>query len=153
VCTSPALVCSASDEREFNQNNSMTPLSLARRVRGRFMSFGLWISAVGFVVIEGDALLDQPEIGHASALFMFGTACLAAAASIALFATIVALGLVVSSAFSEEPHQQPGIWLAPGRLSTRRPHQQGGRTRTVAGEVRRAPSRALGAARFRLHGG
>ena len=44
------------------------------------MSFGFWASTVAFVVIEGDALLDQSEIGHASILFMLGTACLAAGA-------------------------------------------------------------------------
>jgi hypothetical protein len=54
------------------------------------MSFGLWTSVAAFVVIEGDALLDQSEIGHASILFMLGTACLAAAACIALFAIITA---------------------------------------------------------------
>ena len=53
------------------------------------------------MVIEGDALLDQSEIGHASLLFMVGTACLAAAACIALFAFITAIGLAVSAAFKE----------------------------------------------------
>jgi hypothetical protein len=71
------------------------------------MSFGLWTSAVAFVVIEGDALLDQSEIGHASILFMFGTACLAAAACIGLFVIMMAIGLAISAAFSDEPpHQQ-----------------------------------------------
>jgi hypothetical protein len=78
----------------------------ARRVRGRFISFGFWTSVATFVVIEGDAILDQSEIGHASSLFMFGTACLAAAACIALFAIVTAIGLAVSTAFKEEPHQQ-----------------------------------------------
>jgi hypothetical protein len=58
------------------------------------------------VVIEGDAILDQLEIGHASPLFMFGTACLATAACVALFAIITAIGLAVSAAFEEEPQQQ-----------------------------------------------
>jgi hypothetical protein len=73
----------------------------ARRVRGMFMSFGLWTSAVVFVVIEGYALLDQTEIGHASAMFMLGTACLAAAACMGLFAIIMAIGLAVSAAFED----------------------------------------------------
>jgi hypothetical protein len=85
----------------------MSAPSTARRVRGGFMRFGLWASVVAFVVIEGDALLDQSEIGHASTLFMLGTACLAAAAGIGLFAIISAIGLAISAAFSDEPpHQQ-----------------------------------------------
>jgi hypothetical protein len=58
------------------------------------------------VLIAGDALLDQWEIGHASMLYMFGTACLAAAACLGLFAIISAIGLAVSAAFSDEPLQQ-----------------------------------------------
>jgi hypothetical protein len=134
-------------------------------MRSRFMSFGLWASLVAFVLIEGDALLDQSEIGHASILFMLGTACLAAAASIALFATISAVGLVVSAAFSEEPHQQqqsasgqdasaatpfqkgsplirPPATQAPERLRPRR-RQQPRPVRAFAGELRKAPPRAL----------
>ena len=88
------------DKREFNQSSSMSAASPARRVRGRFISFGFWTSVVAFVVIEGDALLDQSEIGHASTSFMLGTACLAAAACIALFAIIVATGLAISAAFA-----------------------------------------------------
>ena len=84
----------------------MSIRSPALRIRSRFISFGFWTSVSAFVVIEGDAILDQSEIGHASPLFMFGTACLAAAACMALFATITAIGLVVSAAFKEEPHQQ-----------------------------------------------
>jgi hypothetical protein len=125
------------------------------------MRFGFWTSAVAFVVIEGDALMDQSEIGHASLLFMLGTACLAAAACIALFAIITAIGLVVSAAFSDEPHQQqsapsqdalavtvahlgqpPAILLAPGRSKPRR-HQQPRLVRTVASEVGERPPRAL----------
>ena len=79
----------------------MSAPSLARRVRSTFISFGLWISVVAFIVIEGDALLDQSEIGHASILFMLGTACLAAAACIGLFAIITAIGLAISAAFSD----------------------------------------------------
>ena len=78
----------------------------ARRVRNRFLTVGLLVSAVTFAVIEGDALVDQSQIGHASALFMFGTACLAAAACVVLFAIITAIGLAVSAAFSDEPPQQ-----------------------------------------------
>jgi hypothetical protein len=81
--------------------------SPAHRMRARFVSFGFWTSVVAFVVIEGDALLDQSEIGHASVLFMFGTACLAAAACIALFAIITAIGLAASAAFKEPRQHQP----------------------------------------------
>ena len=70
----------ASDKREFNLSKPMSAPLPARRVRSTFMSFGFWASTVAFVVIEGDALLDQSEIGHASILFMLGTACLAAGA-------------------------------------------------------------------------
>jgi hypothetical protein len=84
----------------------MSTPSPSQRVRARFISLGLWTSVAAFVVIEGDALLDQSEIGHASAVFMLGTACLAAAACIGLFAVISAIGLAVSAAFSDEPPQQ-----------------------------------------------
>jgi hypothetical protein len=94
---------------------------------------------------------------------MFGTACLAAAACIALFAIITAIGLAVSAAFKEEPHQQqsvPGedtsgvarvghppsqstaISLAPGRSRSSR-HQQRHRARIVASEARKAAPPAL----------
>jgi hypothetical protein len=100
----------------------MSAPSAARRVRVRFMSVGFWTAAVAFVVIEGDALLDQSEIGHASPLFMFGTACLAAAACIALFAIITAIGLMVSAAFEEAPHrQQPRRGRTDGHGSSHRP--------------------------------
>ena len=127
------------------------------------MSFGLWAAAVAFVVIEGDALLDQSEIGHASLLFMVGTACLAAAGCLALFAFLTAVGVVVSAAFSEEPmHQQPAhpqdtsaaaaqmgrvgtppAALAPERSRLSRKHPQRSPARTVTSEVRKAPPRAL----------
>ena len=77
----------------------MSALSAARRVRARFISFGFWTSAVAFVVIEGDALLDQSEIGHASTLFMLGTACLAAAACLGLFAIITMSVLIQVGVF------------------------------------------------------
>jgi hypothetical protein len=139
----------------------MSAQPAARRVRARFLSFGFWTSAVAFVVIEGDALLDQWEIGHASTLYMFGTACLAAAACIGLFAIISAIGLAVSAAFGDEPHQQqsghsqdapavtaahlgqsPAISLALGRPSSRR-QRQSHPARIVASEVRKAPPQAL----------
>jgi hypothetical protein len=124
------------------------------------MSFGLWTSALAFVVIEGDALLDQLEIGHASTLYMFGTACLAAAASIGLFAIISAIGLAVSAAFGDEPRpeqsapspdapavaahlgQPSAISLDPGRAKSRR-HRQPRPPRIVASEARESPPRAL----------
>jgi|SRR5580692_1665655 predicted lipid-binding transport protein (Tim44 family) len=139
----------------------MSAQSAARRVRSRFMRFGFWTSSVAFVVIESDALLDQSEIGHASVLFMFGTACLAAAACIGLFAIISAIGLAVSAAFRDDlPRQQsvhqdaatavtaahlgpqPAASLALGRSQSRR-HPQRRRARTVTSEARKAPPRAL----------
>ena len=137
----------------------MSAPSPARRVRARFISFGFWTSAIAFVVIEGDALLDQSEIGHASVVYMFGTACLAAATCLVLFAIISAIGLGVSAAFNDEPHQPgpsqdapavtaahvgqlPAISLAPDRSRSGR-HQQPRPARIVANEVRKAPPRAL----------
>jgi hypothetical protein len=138
----------------------MSAASPARRVRRRFISFGFWTSVVAFVVIEGDALMDQSEIGHASVLYMFGTACLAAAACLVLFAIISAIGLAVSAAFIDEPQQQsgqsqdapavtaarldqpPATSLAPGRSRAGR-HRQPRPARIVASEVRKAPPQAL----------
>jgi hypothetical protein len=77
-----------------------------RRVRSRLMGFSLWTSVLTFFAIEGYVLQDQLEIGHASAMFMFGTACLIAGVCIGLFAIIAAFGLAISAAFSSEPDQQ-----------------------------------------------
>jgi hypothetical protein len=84
-----------------------------------FLTVGLLVSAVMFVVIEGDALVDQSQIGHASALFVFGTACLAAAACIVLFAIITEIGLAVSAAFSDGPPQQQSGSRPPNPTSNR----------------------------------
>jgi len=113
------------------------------------------------VVIEGDALIDQSAIGHASTLYMFGTACLAAAACTGLFAIISAIGLAVSAAFRDEPPpeqsapsrdapavaaahlgQPSAISLAPERSKSRR-HRQPRPPRIVASEVGKAPPQAL----------
>jgi hypothetical protein len=137
----------------------MSTQSAAHRVRARFLSFGFWTSAVAFVVIEADALLDQWEIGHASTLYMFGTACLAAAACLGLFAIISAIGLAVSAAFRDEPRPEqsaasqdvavadahlghlPAASPALARSSSRR-RQRPRPARIVASEVRKAPLRA-----------
>jgi len=139
----------------------MSAPSPARRVRSTFMSFGLWISVVAFVVIEGDALLDQSEIGHASILFMIGTACLAAAACIGLFAIITAVGLAISAAFSDKPlrqqsdpvqdaraappaHTDPSLGDSPNlRPPSSQRKRQVPPARTVAKEARKVASRAL----------
>jgi hypothetical protein len=71
------------------------------------MSFSLWASALAFFLIEGDALHDQLAIGHASAIFILGTACLTVAACAGLFAILMAIGLAVSAAFSDEPAAPP----------------------------------------------
>jgi hypothetical protein len=95
----------------------MNAPSPARRVRGRFMIFSIWISALSFFVIEGDALLDQLEIGHASTMFMLGTACLVAGICIGLFAAVTGIGLAISAAFSDEtpnlPPQEPSGSTGP----------------------------------------
>jgi hypothetical protein len=164
-------------KREFNLSLSPEPaatdpagaLSPARRVRSAFMRFGLWVSVLAFVVIEGDALLDQSEIGHASLSFMLGTACLSAAACIGLFAIITATGLAVSTLFrdelprpqAEEPQDAaaaasapasappevsaqpspPNVSVVQGRFGARR-RRQPSRAPPLAGEAR-FPPRAL----------
>jgi hypothetical protein len=71
------------------------------------VSFALWVSGLAFIAIETYVLQDQLLIGHASGLFMFGTACLVAAASIALFALLVATCAVFSAALaSDRPAQE-----------------------------------------------
>jgi hypothetical protein len=64
---------------------------------------GLGTSALLFFVIELYVLQDQWAIGHASALFMLGTACLVAGACIGLFAIITAIRLLLSVALNDEP--------------------------------------------------
>ena len=99
----------------------MSAPSPARRVRSRFMSFSLWTSALTFFVIQAYALQDQLSIGHASAMFMFGTACLAFGACIGLFAILMAIGLAVSAVFSEErtPQQSQGPLSRTGPIDHR----------------------------------
>jgi predicted neutral ceramidase superfamily lipid hydrolase len=84
----------------------MNALSPARRVRRTFMRLGQSIAVIAFLAIAGDVLFEQWIAGYASAFFIFGTACLIAAACTALFAIIAGIGLVASSAFSDEP---PGM--------------------------------------------
>ena len=59
----------------------------------------MWTSAFAFFVVEGYVLHDQWEIGHASAMFMLGTALVVAGVCIGLFAIIAAIGLVISAAY------------------------------------------------------
>ena len=85
----------------------MSVRSSAHRVRSGFLRVALWASAIAFLLIESYALADQWEIGHASALFMLGTALLGAGVCIGLFALISVIGLLVSLSFSEsapDPH-------------------------------------------------
>jgi len=67
------------------------------------MCLGLLISILAFVVVGANVLLEQWIEGLASAFFVFGTACLIAGACTALFAVVAVFGLVISSAFSDEP--------------------------------------------------
>jgi hypothetical protein len=135
----------------------MNAPSPARRVRSTFMTFSILVSALGFFVVEGYALQDQLAIGHASAIFMLGTACLTAGACIGLFAILMAIGLAVSAVFSEEPAPRqsrdirgvavasvqtsppPDIALTPVRTRSRR-HQERHRPRTVTSETRGDPT-------------
>jgi hypothetical protein len=95
---------------EHDRSSSLRPMtavamrtfSPALRVRRKFMRLGLLISALAFVVVGGDVLLEQWIEGYASALFIFGTACLIAAACTVLFAIIAVIGLVTSRVYSDE---------------------------------------------------
>jgi hypothetical protein len=109
-------------------------------VRSGFMRFGLWTSALTFFVLEGYFLLDQLEIGYASAVFMLGTAFLIAGFCIGLFAIIVAIGLAISAAFSDEPphHQSQEPSGSTGPIN---PH---GNPRTYAVVKPNAPRHLLG---------
>ena len=95
-----ALDAGALDYEQQLPDSMRTP---ARRVRRAFMRLGQLISVAAFVVIGGDVLFEQWIAGHVSPFFIFGTACLIAAACTALFAVIAMLGLVTSSVFSDEP--------------------------------------------------
>jgi hypothetical protein len=85
-----------------DRNSSLRPMTAAAmrtfspalRVRRKFMRLGLLISALAFVVVGGDVLLEQWIEGYASALFIFGTVWLIAAACAVLFAIIAVIGLV-----------------------------------------------------------
>ena len=70
------------------------------------MRLGQSIAIIAFLAIAGDVLFEQWIAGYASAFFIFGTACLIAAACTVLFAIIAGIGLVASSAFRDEP---PGM--------------------------------------------
>ena len=67
------------------------------------MRVGQLVAIIAFVWTAGDVLSDQWIGGYASPFFIFGTACLIAAACTALFAIIAGIGLVASSAFRDEP--------------------------------------------------
>ena len=78
-------------------------LSPARRVRHVSLRLGLLVSITAFIFVGGDVFLEQWIEGRASTLFIFGTACLIAAASILLFVFITSIGLVVSHVLSDDP--------------------------------------------------
>ena len=67
------------------------------------MCLGLTLSILAFVVVGADVLLEQWLEGQLSAVFVFGTACLIAGGCTALFAVVAIIGIVISSAFSDEP--------------------------------------------------
>jgi hypothetical protein len=76
--------------------------SPTRRVRIAFLRAGVWASVIAFLAVEGYVLHDQWEIGHASHLFMLGTALFVAGICIGLFALIAAMGLIISMLFGDE---------------------------------------------------
>jgi hypothetical protein len=81
----------------------MERVSPARRVRHVSLRLGLLVSVSAFIFVGGDVFLEQWIEGRASTLFIFGTACLIAAASILLFVFITSIGLVVSHVLSDDP--------------------------------------------------
>jgi len=72
-------------------------------LRRWFMRVSLGVSLIAFIAIGGTVLLDQWITGNASAGFMLGTALLVAGVCMGLFATIVLLGLMISSALKDKP--------------------------------------------------
>ena len=68
----------------------------------------MWTSAFAFFVVEGYVLHDQWEIGHASAMFMLGTALVVAGVCIGLFAIIAAIGLAISDCIQLLVHAPQG---------------------------------------------
>ncbi len=80
----------------------MHPLLAARSVRRAFMGFAILGSIAAFGA-GGAILLDQWIAGHATPLFIFGTACLIFAVCLAIFAAVNATGLASSLLFREEP--------------------------------------------------
>ena len=105
-CPEPSLWRHTSVQSGCNPTVAMHALSPARRVRRTFMRLGQSIAIIAFLAIAGDVLFEQWIAGYASAFFIFGTACLIAAACTALFAIIAGIGLVASSAFRDDP---PGM--------------------------------------------
>src|SRR5438105_1769387 len=65
---------------DYEQELPDSMRSPARRVRRTFMRLGRLMSVAAFVVIGGDVLFEQWIAGHVSPFFIFGTACLIAAA-------------------------------------------------------------------------
>jgi hypothetical protein len=84
----------------------MSAPSAARYVRSVSLRVGVWASAVAFGLIEGYTLSDQWLIGHASALFIIGTALLIAGVCTALFSIIDLIGFAVSLFFDESAPNQ-----------------------------------------------
>ena len=78
-------------------------LSPARRIRRAFISVGLIISLLAFVLMQIDVLSVQWIEGMASPLFMFGTACLIAAGCTVFFSIITIIGVLLSLAFNDDP--------------------------------------------------
>jgi len=87
----------------FGVPDGTSVLSPARRVRHVSLRLGLLVSVSAFIFVGGDVFLEQWIEGRAGMLFIFGTACLIAAASILLFVFITSIGLVVSHVLSDDP--------------------------------------------------
>ena len=78
----------------------------AQRVRRLSLQLGIFLSTMAFVWIGSPVLLDQWIGGYASVGYMFGTACLIAGASLALFGVIVVVGFVIARGFTEAASEE-----------------------------------------------
>ena len=79
----------------------MNELSPAQRVRRMSVIFGATVSIATFLLLVNEIVVSQLLEGYVSLLYMLGTTCVIAGASLLLFAIVLAIGLLVSIAFNE----------------------------------------------------
>src|SRR5215471_2269897 len=72
--------------RGESTDRSMNELSPAQRVRRMSVLFGAVVSIALFVLLANEILVSQLLEGHASLLYILGTACVIAGACLLVFA-------------------------------------------------------------------